>query len=502
VFVGIGAAVRIVRDPTQRHWVVVLAGVIGLITVTHSISTMVLGFCIAVFVPLTYIATPGWRQPTQRVIALAVAAVAGVALCAFWLLPAVTTLSERGIVATWSTPTLSSRIDEIISGHFLLGHYLALFVVAGWAWALLAARRGQPLIAFAPLVGVLFLVFAHWYYVHPGGSEVKLLLANRGVGYAGVLAMLPLGGLIDDLIPDTRDNPVGLGVAVGVTLLIAVALPGRPGILSLPHHQPAAVDAMHTIAAELHRVVPDSGRFAYERDAASEKALSGVTHPDYWLAAESGRNNLNIYGIDQTPAAGIDDAAGHLKDDTAGAITADEFARYGVTHIVTMDTPTATRLVATQQFQSLESAANFTVLKVIAPPEQPRADRMLHVDSGRASAVLKSVSRDNGKIRLRAQVSEATTATAPLGWSSGWRVRVDGHRVDTKKAADGILSYHLPAGSHDVAIDYVPSRLGYVGLLFGVMAAVGVWFFARGVNPLSRLRPRERSTATAPPPAD
>ena len=495
VFVGLGAAVRIVRDPTDRRFVVVLATVIGVVTFTHSISTIVLGFCIAAFVPLAYLATPDRRRPVPRVVALAIGGATGIALSAFWLLPALATLSERGVVATWSTPTLSSRVDEIINGKFLFGHYLALFVVAGWAWALIAARRGRPLIAIAPVVGVLFLVFAHWYFVHPGGSEVKLLLANRGVGYAGVLAIIPLGGLIDDLLPDTSPQLAGLVLGVGATVIVCVAVPGKPGILALPHHQPKAVDAMSAVAATLRDVVPDSGRFAFERDAGAEKALTGVTHPDYWLAAVSGRNNLNIYGIDQTPAAGVDDAAGRLKEDTEGKITADEFARYGVTHIVTIDPPTRARLEATNQFKAIEVSDSFAVLKVIAPRNQPRADRMLHVESGRASAVIRSVSRDNGKVRLAVRASQNTTATAPLGWSSGWHVRVDGKRVETSKTSDGLLSYQLPRGRHDVAIDYVPSGLGYIGLIVGVLAAAALFVWARGGSAArDRRDDRERLT--------
>ena len=482
VFVGLGAAIRVVRHPEEKRWAVVLAGVIGVVTITHSISTMVLAFCLAGFVAFVVLTTRIRTGLAPRAVAVLVAGASGVAFSAFWLFPAVATLSERGTIATWSTPTLSSRVDEIISGHFLFGHYVALFIVAGWAWALIAWRRGNPLAAAAPVVGVLFLVFAHWLHVHDPSSQPGQLLANRGVGYAGVLAILPLGGLIDELIP-VKDKLVGAVVGVLAAVILMFVVPGEPGLTKIVKHQPTAVDAMHQVAATLRRVVPVQGRFAFERDFANELTLTGVTHPDYWLAAMSGRNNLNIYGIDQTPAAGVDDAAGHLKDDVAGTITADTFARYGVTHVVTIEPTAPQRLVATGQFDVVAAYDEFSVLKVDAPENQPRADRLLHVDSGSARSKVRSVSQDSGTIRLAVSATQDTQATAPLGWSRGWQVRIDGRRVATEQAHDGLLSYTLPKGQHQVAIDYEPGRLGYLGLLVGIIAGFGLWRWARRPSP-------------------
>ncbi len=237
VFVGLGAAIRVVRRPDEKRWAVVLAAVIGIVTITHSISTMVLAFCLAAFIAFVVLTTRIRTELVPRVTALVIAGVAGVAFSAFWLIPAVATLSERGTIATWSTPTLASRVDEIISGRFLFGHYLALFIVAGWAWALIAWRRGKPLVAAAPIVGMAFLVFAHWLHVFDPSSQPGQLLANRGVGYAGVLAILPLGGLIDELIPKI-DRVVGAVVGVLAAVVIMLVVPGDNGLADIPNISP------------------------------------------------------------------------------------------------------------------------------------------------------------------------------------------------------------------------------------------------------------------------
>src|SRR5262249_13870615 len=116
VLVGLGAAVRLVRRPAERQWAVVLAAVIALVTITHSISTMVLGCCLVVLVLFAMATSFDIRRLRHASTALVVAVAGGIALAAFWLIPAIATFSERGIIATWATPTLASRMDDIING--------------------------------------------------------------------------------------------------------------------------------------------------------------------------------------------------------------------------------------------------------------------------------------------------------------------------------------------------------------------------------------------------
>src|SRR5262249_60936368 len=65
-------------------------------------------------------------------------------------------------------------------------------VVAGWLYALVRVRRRRRFAIAIVAVPLVYLVVAHWATSRWPGNEIAMQLANRGVGYAGLLAILPL----------------------------------------------------------------------------------------------------------------------------------------------------------------------------------------------------------------------------------------------------------------------------------------------------------------------
>src|SRR5439155_373179 len=61
----------------------------------------------------------GWRR-------LAVAAVALVAVGAFWIVPYVVHRQLAGVLTAWATPPIGERVGAILTGRFLLRWYLGL----------------------------------------------------------------------------------------------------------------------------------------------------------------------------------------------------------------------------------------------------------------------------------------------------------------------------------------------------------------------------------------
>ena len=59
------------------------------------------------------------------------------------------------------------------------------------------------------------------------------------------------------------------------------------------------------------------------------------------------------------------------------------------------------------------------------------------------------------------------TVFTSIPYDAGWRVKVDGKRVDTYAACDAMLAFDLAAGSHTVEFSFVPR-----GLLPGILLSL------------------------------
>ena len=117
------------------------------------------------------------------------------------------------------------------------------------------------------------------------------------------------------------------------------------------------------------RSVPPGARFATERHFPDEVTDTGVSHPDFWLARHSGRDTLNVFGIELTPAvtAGTEPERLYLRQPVEAA---DALSHFGVTHVVTMRPETANALAADPAaFTTVWRSVQFAVLAVAPPPD-------------------------------------------------------------------------------------------------------------------------------------
>src|SRR5256714_2557258 len=117
------------------------------------------------------------------------------ALAGWWLIPVLAHRDLRGIVATWATPSFGDRVDAVVNGHVLFRPYTVWIVVAGWVYGLARVRR-RPFALVLVATPLVFLVLAHWAASRWPHNEIAMQLANRGLGYAGLLAILPLSAAI------------------------------------------------------------------------------------------------------------------------------------------------------------------------------------------------------------------------------------------------------------------------------------------------------------------
>ena len=162
------------------------------LAITHLISVMVL----AVVFPLLAFGLRREQLGRAALTRIAVTGVLTAALAAWWLIPVLAHRDLRGEVATWATPSFGDRIDAIVNGRILFRPYTVWIVVAGWAYGLVPrapspvrprARRDATRLSRPRALGGV----AGW-----PDNEIAMQLANRGLGYAGLLAILPLSAAL------------------------------------------------------------------------------------------------------------------------------------------------------------------------------------------------------------------------------------------------------------------------------------------------------------------
>jgi hypothetical protein len=298
------------------------------------------------------------------------------------------------------------------------------------------------------------------------GNEVTVQLENRGIGLIAVIATF---GLAATLAWATRRyGPAGDAIAVVACLvLIWSALssyrhipqqraPGSPGIQG-------AADFVAT-------AVPDGARFTEVRQFPYDQQAAGVSHPDFWLAWESGRETLNEFNVEATRATTPAFLSDGIMTQAAG-IDAAELARFGVTDVVTA-TPAATEhLLASDRFTVVWSEDGWSVLSVSAEAGHP-APASLISTSGPASA--RVVRPDAEHLKVVVTAPAATPATLAVGWAPQWHLEVDGRRVPATADRDGLISFELPAGTSTVSADFTGDRWAAVGLLVSLLTLVAL----------------------------
>ena len=465
--VALGAGVRLLHGSAggaggDGRWAALLAGSLAALVVTHLISVLVLGVVAALTVSL--LAVAGRLRPAGLA-RLAVAGLGAAGLAGFWLVPLLAHHDLRGAVTTWGTPPLGERVGRIASGDLLLPAGVAWVVLAGWLWHLRRLDRDPGALAWVALPAAYLLV-AHGSIRFLGGNEVTLQLANRGLGYAGLVAMFSVAGLL--AAGSRRWGTRGHVAVVAAVAAVAVAVaPGRDTSGQLPEPVPA----MRAAAAELARLVPDGGRFATQRDFPGEIRRTGVVHPETWLARVSGRNSLNGFNLEasSTPRAAF--AADDLDESDAGR-SADRMARFGVTHVVTTADDLAERLARSGRFEPVWRSPPLTILAVDGPPGQPPPAVGL---TGGEPFSARRTRAEPEHLAFEVVADEPVHVTVALAWSPKWHGRVDGTEAAIGRTGDGLVRLTVPAGRSRVELRYRPDVWDAAGaavtVLTGALAA-------------------------------
>jgi 6-pyruvoyl-tetrahydropterin synthase-like protein len=439
---ALGAAVR-AADDDRRRWIVLLATSLATLAITHLISLLILGVVLALTLGLS---APTRRTSRPGLLRLALGCAGGAGLCGFWLVPFMAHRDLQGIVTTWSTPPLLERLGSILTGGVVFPAGLGVLVIAAWTSQLVKAHRQRDPSALIFLVTPpAYILVAHGLPHLLGLNGATLQLANRGLGYAGLLAILAVAALLADA--SRRFGRRGYAVTLGLTAVVAVtAAPGRGSAGEFP----TPVPAMAAAASELARLVPDGARFATERDFPAEIRRTGVVHPETWLAYASGRNSLNGFNVEasSTPLAAL---VMNKLDELSATRLALRLNRYGVTHVVATSDDFVRRLTRSARFHPVWAAPPLTILALQPAPGSPEpASQVTAV----GPAAARQTRAEPEHLGFEVDTPAPTGVTLALAWSPKWHALLNGAPVRLGKSRDGLVDVTMPAGHSALRLDY------------------------------------------------
>jgi hypothetical protein len=510
--VALGACWRVL-DGRDARVAAVAAG--AALIVLHPISvlvlTVLLGLCLAIRA-LTA------RLVAQSVVRLSIAGLVVFGLTAFWLVPYLVHRDLRGPLAEYPTPSLSHRLGDIFARRILFGPGIAALVIVGFVVVVVLAAGGATQPTIVVVLPTTYVVLAHLYRVSTT-NETSLVLTNRGLGYAGVIAIMGLAHAIDlgmsaawRFVDGRRPTVTVRAVVTADVLAVLIAV----AVVVVPSHgkrvarqSPVATQAMSLAATQLQRLLPPTGRFAVQRDLRTERATTGVSEPELWLAFHAGRDELNVFNGESTASALV----GYGLDDfnTAPPVTvADRLGRLGVSDIVTVDASTPARLAASGRFTTTWRDGDIAILTVRAPSGTPVEDTLL---SAAPPADLQAtlVSSSSEHPRWSVAVRQPARITVAIAWSPKWHARIDGHAVSVDRSADGesLVMLDVPAGQSTVALDYRPDVWDHAGQVLTVLTVVALLAWRverrrleRSQRPASRAPGADDGPTAARPPAE
>ncbi|MDQ3932011.1 MAG: hypothetical protein M3252_04135 [Actinomycetota bacterium] len=483
-FLALGSILRLVADPGPR-WTIVGALTLAALVISHARSVPVLAVMLVVLFAAVRIPRAAsalgiipwdrmWREeeleagrrgtglddgvpPFSGTVVRHLLAVAALAfgLACFHLLPLLAHRDLQGPLTGFGTPPFAERLMAILQGELLFRLPVALAVVAGWVFALAAMRKHRPYVPALAVTPVAYLALAHWAVRQWPGNAAVVQLPERGLGYAGVLAVLPLAVLLARLGRRWGDRGDAGALGLAAALVFISLGPAK----DLARQIPDPIPQMHEAARQLTQLVPDQARFATERNPSGDVNFTSVPNPYHWLAWASGRNTLNNFGIELSPAAEPPFEPERFAAKPPDAV-AETLSRLGVTHVVSLSDESAERLGNSRRLTEVWRSSPLTIFAVSASSGQPEpADLVTFDGPGRARLVGAAPNR----IAIQIEPSRPTRAVLPISWSPKWHALLDGNPVDLSKASDGSIELEVPAGSSRLILEFGPDwwdRLG------------------------------------------
>jgi hypothetical protein len=475
-----GGVARTIDEPRPR-WVALTALSLAALLITHLFSVLVALVMLPLYLMLR---SPEWRKLRSAIGRLAVGVAGGTALAAFWVVPFLAHGNLQGGSAGIRPPSLIQRLEAIARGDILFRMPLAPLIVLAVLGAAVAAIRGwQPAVALAVLpvgyLGVAYVVLAI-------DRKLGVPLVNRGLGYVGLVSVLPLAVALS----------AGLRrwVGVGGAVLAAAALVvlSQRSITDAAREFPEPRPQLRRAAEELARVVPDGARFTLEQNFPAEIGLTGVVHPDTWLVWASGRNGLVVFNpASSVSTVGFEGSGLGRKPPAASAAS---LSRAGVTHAVTTSDEAARALLGSSRFKVVWQEPPIRIFRVLQPHGQPDPASLLSTNGRGARAKLTSAAPEHPRISIT--MPRSMRADVAITWSPKWHARAGRFSVPVGRTSDGIITLQLPAGRYELALDFAGDgwdTLGRTVSLLGLAGGAAAVVRARRRRPTRRGRTRTSS---------
>lgn len=521
---GLGGMVLILRRPTPPR--VALTGVaLALVVVSHILTAIVVAFFAVALVISAgcewfLFHRPGRRRRRRRreesatedepdarpdedesgsiglrawprVKALASAALLAGGLSAFVVVPLIVHGNLRGVSTAFPDVTLSERLPAIWRGDFLFRPWVAAFIAAGITFELVYAMRHRKLSLTLVYTPFVFLIIARLFIMKIPGNIVAQQLTNRAWAFVGFFVVLPLahllgwlGGVAVRAVPADRPRPAkvppssssivhnGVFVAAAIVpMLLAIAIVTVPPKLDRDKARAVApTPAINDVAETLRQVVPDSGRFVTQRLPSEELRLTGMTHPDLWLAAVTGKSTLNIWNAESSTVWGPVFEAERMMmqppDEEASTL-----ARWGVTHVVILDTGSALPMLVSPRFRPVWSGGSMRVLEILPKIGQPPPAMLVQAKRPVAASAIHD---EPDHYSFSVTTKEAGPVTIGVAWSPKWRVLVNGQPAAFEPSEDRIMQVDVPAGNSEIDLQYGTDVWDLIGRTISLLSIVGL----------------------------
>jgi len=521
-FLTLGGFVRVIREKKVR-WVLFTGISLAVLSLTHGISVMELGVMLLIIIPLWFIglhvpnaamfyaravkiakaqlvaeammsppamSTPAISPPAMSTPAefladnayqrswssyrsslgtywpvvgrVLVATVLGFALSAVVLVPIAVHDNIRGPASAWTTVPFGQLLLVIWQGRLLLRPGIAPFLLAGEAYGIFRMWKGRPFALTVVAAPITLLIVGNASLDYWSTNILTYQLTNRGLGYAGVLATLPLAALIARA---TKNFPLRDLLAIAVAAALVVLPIGNER--QQAQQTPEAVPQMFKAAQLLKSLVPPTARFASEN---SVDNATGVPVPDDWFAWASQRNTLDTFNIESAQAVGMSNVVYDLGSQSPTE-SADDLAQVGVTDVVTITVQTAKLLASSPRFHEVWGSPPIAIFAVLPDPGQPPPAELITAQSP-LSAKLVAGGAEHDVIDVDAPTD--TQASLAIAWSPKWHASLDGKAVPLRESPEGLLQVAIPAGRHRLEVRFQRDLADYEGLAISLATLLGL----------------------------
>lgn len=395
-------------------------------------------------------------------------AIVALAVSAWIVIPIVVHYDLRGILTGWGHTPFLHRLSDIWNGHILFQRSVSFFVAVGLIYGLWRVVCGRYLAFTLVLAPFAFLGLGEVFTFLAPENVISQQIPNRGLGLAGLLAVFPLAALITTVTRPAGKFKNFLAVGLATVFVIITVDKLRPAIRAVTP-TPVALAA----AAELRKLVPDGARYAMQRDFPDEIRVVGMSHPDFWMAWQSGRNTLNVFNVESsstpTPAYAPDSMTKQPPDQVA-----DKLSSYGVTHIVLVNQAKASMLLASPRFNLVWQSPPMAILVILPRVGQPNPASLLATE---CPSQAKLINSDPEHLRISVETTASCNATIAVAWSPKWAVHLDNEIIKISRTEEGLLTLPLTAGAHTISLDFQQDGWDQLSILISFFACFFIFLY-------------------------